>query len=155
MADITAAVAAGVSRVILGTAAIDVPEFVENAAALFGDRIAVSIDAKDGFAAASGWERISDTSAVDLALRMKNAGVETIIYTDIDTDGTLGGPNIRAMEEMCRLTGLSVIASGGVGNIEHLKALMDTGVSGVIVGRALYTGNLDLREGIRICGRTN
>lgn len=148
--DIEYALSLGLSRVILGTAAVNSPELVENAVKRFGEKIAVGIDAKDGFAAVEGWIRVSKAPAVELAKRIEQAGVTTIVYTDIDTDGTLKGPNLTAMEEMCKKTGLSVIASGGVGNIDDVRALKNTGVYGVIIGRALYTGDIDLKEAIKI-----
>ena len=99
-----------------------------------------------GFVATDGWTEVSGKTAVDFALEMKSLGVETVIYTDIATDGTLAGPNTAAMKEMVLRTGMRVIASGGVGAMEHLDALSKTGVEGVIVGRALYTGALKLEE---------
>jgi len=146
--DVRNAFSLGVERVILGTVAVSNPDFVKIAVDEFGDRIVVGIDAKNGFAATEGWEQTSKMKAVDLALQMKGIGIKTIIYTDIDTDGTLKGPNLSAMEEMASKTGLSIIASGGVGNINHIKELKRTGVSGVIVGRAIYTGDLNLKEAI-------
>ncbi len=144
--DAEAVAAIGVSRMIIGTAAVKDPAMVRAAVERFGSRIAVGIDAKDGFVATDGWIEVSGRPAVDFALEMKGLGVETVIYTDIATDGTLAGPNVAAMEEMVRRTGMLVIASGGVGSAADLEALAGTGVEGVIVGRALYTGDLKLEE---------
>lgn len=146
LADVEAVAALGVSRMIIGTAAVKDPAMVKAAVERYGPRIAVGIDAKDGYAATDGWTEVSKKSAVDFALEMKALGVGTIIYTDIATDGTLSGPNVAAMEEMVRRTGLRVIASGGVGKAADLDALSHTGVEGVIVGRALYTGDLNLKD---------
>lgn len=99
--------------------------------------------------AVEGWEKTSDFTAVEFAKKMADIGVKTIVYTDIATDGTLAGPNIAAMTEMASSVNADVIASGGVGSIEHIKELIPTGVEGVIVGRALYTGNVDLTEAIK------
>lgn len=150
MADIKELLSHGVSRVILGTAAVQNPDFAAKAAAEYGDKIAVGIDAKDGYAAVSGWESVSDWRAVDLALVMKKNGVKHIIYTDIATDGMLSGPNLAAMEEMTSAFGKGVIASGGVSSPVDLKALTATGVSGAIVGKALYSGAVDLQEAVRL-----
>ncbi|MCH5187469.1 MAG: 1-(5-phosphoribosyl)-5-[(5-phosphoribosylamino)methylideneamino]imidazole-4-carboxamide isomerase [Oscillospiraceae bacterium] len=142
--DVEAVLALGVSRVIIGTAAIDDPDMVREAARRHGSAIAVGIDAKDGYVATDGWTKVSEKTAVELALEMKAMGVETIIFTDIATDGTLAGPNVRAMAEMAEKTGLNVIASGGVGCEADLEALSRTGVEGAIVGKALYTGKIEL-----------
>ncbi len=148
MADIKELISHGVSRVILGTAAVNDPDFAARAAREFGEKVAVGIDAKDGFAAVSGWETVSSWRATDLALTMKNNGIKHIIYTDIATDGMLTGPNLEAMKEMSAIFGEGIIASGGVGAFEDLKNLTKTGVSGAIVGRALYTGAVDLKEAV-------
>lgn len=144
--DVEAVLALGVSRVIIGTAAIDDPGMVREAVRRHGSAIAVGIDAKDGYVATDGWTKVSEKTAVELALEMKAIGVETIIFTDIATDGTLAGPNVRAMAEMAEKTGLNVIASGGVGCEADLDALSRTGVEGAIVGKALYTGKIELSE---------
>lgn len=148
MKDIDERLSNGVNRVIIGTKAVSDTEFVKEAVKKYGDKIVIGIDAKDGYVAVEGWEKISEFKAVDFAKKMEEIGVKTIVYTDIATDGTLTGPNVDAMREMAENTSLDVIASGGVGNIEHIIALKYTGVEGVIVGRALYTGNVDLKEAI-------
>ena len=116
----------------------------------FGEKIVIGIDAKDGFAATEGWEEVSGFRAVELAKKMSALGVSNFVYTDIATDGTLAGPNVPAMREMAESVPANVIASGGIGSYEHIRALRPTGVEGVIVGRALYTGNVSLSEAIRI-----
>ncbi len=148
MADIDELLSHGVSRVILGTAAVKDPDFAAKAAEKYGDKIAVGIDAKDGYAAISGWEAMSDWKAVDLAEMMKKNGISHIIYTDIATDGMLTGPNLTAMTEMSHVFGSGIIASGGVSSLDDLKALTKTGVSGAIIGKALYTGSVDLSEAV-------
>ncbi len=150
MADIEELLSQGVARVILGTAAVQNPDFAAEAVSKYGDKIAVGIDAKDGYAAVSGWEAVSSWHAVDLALTLKKSGVRHIIYTDIATDGMLIGPNLSAMREMVSAFGSGIIASGGVGSIEDLQNLIPTGVSGAIVGKALYTGRVDLQKAVQL-----
>ncbi len=148
MEDIEDLLSHGISRVILGTVAVQNPDFVAQATKEYGEKIAVGIDAKDGFAAISGWEEVSQWKAVDMALAMKKMGVRHIIYTDIATDGMLQGPNLAAMTEMAAAFGPGIIASGGVGKLDDLVALTKTGVSGAIVGKAIYTGGVDLAQAI-------
>ncbi len=138
----------GVFRVIIGTAAVKNPEFVREAVEKYDDRIAVGIDAKDGMAAISGWEDVSEAPALELAKRMRDYGVKSIIYTDIATDGMLGGPNIEAMREMKNNVDVEIIASGGVSSIDDVRKLKETGVEGAIIGKALYTGDIDLKLAI-------
>jgi phosphoribosylformimino-5-aminoimidazole carboxamide ribotide isomerase len=145
--------AAGVDRVILGTAAVKDQMALTSAVAHFRERIAVGVDARDGFVAIEGWRETSSVAAVDLVRQISEAGVSRVIYTDILRDGVLKGPNFAAMEEMvAQASGLplpvAVIASGGVSSIDHLKRLATTGVEGAIVGRALYTGDVDLVEAL-------
>lgn len=142
---------AGVQRVILGTAAVNDPEFVKRVAQKYNERIVVGIDAKDGYAAVEGWSSVSDLRAVDFAKMMADIGISTVIYTDIATDGTLGGPNLSAMEEMVNaVPEIDVIASGGIATIDDIAALKTTGVAGAITGRALYANTLDLAEAIAL-----
>lgn len=155
MEDIDELIEAGVARVILGTAAVKNFALVEEATKKHGDKIAVGIDAKDGFVATDGWEKVSTFTAVEFAKKVEKAGVRTIIYTDIATDGAMCGPNVKAMEEMTHSTGLDVIASGGVSCIEDIKALLKTGVEGAITGRAIYDGKLDLKEAVELCSISN
>jgi len=140
----------GIERVILGTSAVKDPELVKRAVKTFENNVVIGIDAKDGLVAIEGWEKTSEFKAVDFAKKMEDLGVKTIIYTDISRDGMLTGPNLKAMEEMVKAVSIDIIASGGVGKIEDIKNLKEVGVSGVIVGRALYTGDVDLREAIEI-----
>ena len=150
MEDIERKLACGISRVIIGTKAVSDSEFVKRAVDKYKEKIVIGIDAKDGFVAISGWEEVSRFQAVEFAKKMVEIGVKTIVYTDIATDGTQKGSNVSAMEEMAKATGIDIIASGGIGNLSHIEALKNTGVEGVIVGRALYTGNVDLKEAIEI-----
>lgn len=138
---------AGVSRVIIGTAALKTPDLVRAAVEKYGDKIAVGIDAKDGLAAVCGWEEVSSVRAVDLAREMQSLGVKYIIYTDIATDGMLKGANTAAMKEMVNaVPKVNIIASGGVSSTDDIKALEAAGVEGAIIGKALYTGALSLSE---------
>ena len=148
MEDIEAKLACGINRVIIGTKAVSDSEFVKNAVKKYGDKIVIGIDAKDGMVAIEGWEKTSEFTAVEFGKKMADLGVKTIIYTDIATDGTLMGPNVSAMAEMVKATGIDIIASGGIGTVEHIKSLIPTGVEGVICGRALYTGDVKLDEAI-------
>jgi phosphoribosylformimino-5-aminoimidazole carboxamide ribotide isomerase len=141
----------GVSKIILGTVAIQKPELVRELAEEFGKRVLVGIDARDGMVAVEGWTESSARKAVDLALQMQEYGVAEIIYTDIARDGTLEGPNFTALKEMARLLSIPLIASGGVSSLDDLRRLKELGhlgISGVIVGQALYTGNISLEEAI-------
>ena len=148
MEDIEEKFNCGINRIIIGTKAVSDSEFVKCAVDKYGERIVIGIDAKDGMVAVEGWEKTSDFTAVDFAKKMTSIGVKTIVYTDIATDGTLNGPNISAMTEMVKSVNADIIASGGVGSIEHISALIPTGVEGVIIGRALYTGAVDLRKAV-------
>ncbi len=140
----------GIDRVIIGTAAIENPPLIEEAIKEFGaDKIVVGIDAKDGFVATEGWLETSDTSAIALGQEMKKRGVEWVVYTDIERDGTLEGVNFVSVAEMAKETGLNVIASGGVASLEDIEALVELKedkIKGVITGKALYSENLDLEE---------
>jgi phosphoribosylformimino-5-aminoimidazole carboxamide ribotide isomerase len=140
----------GVARVILGTAAVENPDLVREAVNEYMAAIAVGIDAKDGLVATRGWQDVSEVGALPLALQMRKMGVKTVIYTDIARDGMLAGPNLPAMSEMVEKSGLSVIASGGVSALEDIRALKETGVDGVIVGKALYAQCFTLPEAMRI-----
>lgn len=135
----------GVARVILGTAAVEDPAFVAEAARRWPGRIAIGIDARGGRVATRGWAEETALTASALAARFEGAGLGAIIYTDIDRDGAMGGPNIEATEALARAVTIPVIASGGVSSLADLVALRDTGViAGAISGRALYDGALDL-----------
>lgn len=138
----------GVRRVILGTSAVKDTELLKELADTYGDRIVVGIDAKDGMVAVNGWEEVSSVSAVDFGIKVSQMGVKTIIYTDIATDGMLKGPNLKAMEEMAKAVNADVVASGGVSSVEDVKNLKKTGVEGVIIGKALYTGKISIKDAI-------
>ena len=140
----------GVRRVILGTVAVRNPELVREACRQFPGRIAVGIDAKGGKVAVEGWAEVSDVAATDLARRFEDAGVAAIIYTDIERDGAMAGPNVAATAALARAVSLPVIASGGVSSMADLRALKESGapLDGVIAGRALYEGRLDLGEAV-------
>lgn len=137
---------AGASRVIIGTAAVKNPELVKEAAEKFGDKIAVGVDAKNGMVAISGWEEISDVTAVDLCLKMKEYGVKTVIYTDISKDGMMSGPNIESTKDLIEKTGMDIIASGGVSKMEDIENVNNINAAGVIIGKALYNGALNLKD---------
>ncbi len=142
----------GVSRAIFGTVAVRNPEVVFAAIDRWGDRIAVSIDARNGKATTDGWTETSDIDAFALAVSLVERGLTTVVYTDISRDGTLTEPNYEAMQAMAKkVAPIAVIASGGVARLEHVRRLADTGVIGVIVGRSLYAGTLDLAEALAWC----
>ena len=140
--------ALGVTRAILGTVALKNPPLVEAACKKYGSRIAVGIDAKDGLVATEGWLDVSETPALMFAREMEDCGVQTIIYTDIKSDGMLQGPNLETTEAIAEAVSVDVIASGGITSIQDVEALNTIGVHGAIVGRALYTGALDLKAAI-------
>ncbi|MBI5892465.1 MAG: 1-(5-phosphoribosyl)-5-[(5-phosphoribosylamino)methylideneamino]imidazole-4-carboxamide isomerase [Deltaproteobacteria bacterium] len=144
-----------VQRIIIGTKALEDPFVVKDACKRFPQRIAIGIDAKDGFVATHGWVNVTSQKAIDLAKRFEDMGVACIIYTDIKRDGTLQGPNINATRQMVREIKIPVVASGGVSSILDIEALKDTGVEAVVVGKALYTGAVDLKEAIRIAKPKN
>lgn len=137
----------GVSRVIIGTKAVENPKFIKEMITTFGaDKIVIGIDAKNGMVAIEGWEKVSSYNAVSLALEMKEMGVSTIVYTDISKDGMLQGPNIEHTKEMVEATGLQIIASGGVSSMKDLEALNGIKVSGAIIGKALYERRIELEK---------
>jgi phosphoribosylformimino-5-aminoimidazole carboxamide ribotide isomerase len=147
--DIESKLSLGISRVIIGTKAASDPGFMKEAISIFGpERIVAGIDAKDGIVAIEGWERLSSYNAVALALEMKNVGVETIVYTDIAKDGMLQGPNIRYTLEMVEVTGLNIIASGGVSSLKDLEVLNEHNVYGAIIGKALYENRIDFKQAV-------
>ena len=148
-------IACGLDRVILGTVAIEQPELVQELAQRHPGRIVVGIDANDGRVATRGWIEQSDVLATDLAKQFSAAGIAAIITTDIATDGTLAGPNLEALRTMAQCSAVPVIASGGIGCMADLLSLLPLeplGVTGVIVGRALYDGRVDLAEAIAALG---
>jgi phosphoribosylformimino-5-aminoimidazole carboxamide ribotide isomerase len=152
MATIRKLISIGIDRIILGTAAIQKPDFVQAACAVFPGRIIVGIDATDGLVAIKGWAEVTKVHAIDLAKRMQEYGVIAVIYTDIKRDGMLTGPNIEATKALAESLRIPVIASGGVHtmkDIENLMAVRCNGVTGVITGKAIYSGSLNLREAIQ------
>jgi len=142
----------GVMRVILGTAAVKDPDLVRQACRSFPGHVAVGIDARAGRVAVEGWAEETDIDATDLARKFADAGVDAIIYTDIDRDGVLQGANIPATAELARTVSVPVIASGGVSSLSDIRALIaDKCIAGAIIGRALYDGRIDLREALKLC----
>jgi len=142
----------GLARVILGTAAVRDPDLVREAARSFPGQIAVGIDARKGMVAVAGWAETTDISALELARRFEDAGVGAIIYTDIDRDGALQGPNVEATAALANAVAIPVIASGGVSSLDDLRALRTCGapLNGVISGRAIYDGRIDLVEAMAL-----
>lgn len=138
----------GISRVILGSAAVKNPSFVKEAVKEYGERIAVGIDAKNGMVAAEGWLSTSDVHFLDLAKQMEAIGVTCLIYTDISKDGTLSGPNLEQLAAINEAVSCDVIASGGVTNLSDIKALKELGLYGAICGKSIYQGTLSLKEAI-------
>jgi phosphoribosylformimino-5-aminoimidazole carboxamide ribotide isomerase len=147
----------GVRRVILGTAALRYPDLVRAACADFPGRIAVGIDARDGHVAVQGWAEQSDISALDLARRFEDVGVAAIVFTDIGRDGVLAGPNVEATVELARAVSVPVILSGGVSTLDDLRTARAAGdgiIAGVVCGRALYDGRIDVARAVEILKRT-
>lgn len=141
----------GIERIILGSVALKNPNLVKEAVAEFGDKIAVGIDAKNEYAAAEGWTENSNVHYIELAKRMEDVGVKTIIYTDISKDGTLTGPNFEQLNKINRAVSCNITASGGVTNIDDIKGLKDAGLYGAICGKSIYNKTLDLFEAIKVC----
>ena len=142
----------GLARVILGTVAVENPDLVREAAKAFPGKVAVGIDARNGMVATKGWAEETDVEVTDLAKSFEDAGVAAIIYTDINRDGAMQGPNVEATAALARAVSIPVIASGGVSSLADLIALRDCGVAlnGAISGRALYDGALDLAEALTV-----
>lgn len=145
------ALAMGVTRCVVGTKACESPAFVEELAGAFGVHVAVGIDARDGFVAVKGWTEKTALTAIEFGKQIDRLGVQHIIFTDVSTDGMLTGPNYPATTALCDAVNCFVIASGGVGNVEHIHSLQrlaikHTNLTGVIVGKALYDGRVDLKQ---------
>ncbi len=153
MPAIEALVQMGVSRIILGTVAVEDPKLLKMALDRFTDRIVVGIDARDGLVATRGWEQTTNVDAVEFACNLKAQGLERVIYTDISQDGMLTGPNYAATQRLALESGLKVTASGGVGSLEHLSRFRQEAdaVDSCIVGKALYEGRFTLREALEAC----
>ena len=140
---------AGVDRVVIGTAAVSNPDMVSEVCQKHGsEQVVVSVDAKDGLVALRGWKETSSVTVLELANQMVDLGVVRLLYTDIARDGALTGPDLVTNARLAEKTGLAVQASGGVASVEHIKELLPTGVEGVIVGMALYTGTVNLAEAV-------
>ena len=141
---------AGVMRVILGTAALNDPEFLESVCKKYGDKIAVGADLKDGQVAVKGWLETSDVSGMDFLQKMQDLGVKTVICTDISRDGAMRGTNRELYKELSEKFSMDIVASGGVSTIDDVKALREMDLYGAIVGKAIYTGDIDLTEAIEV-----
>ena len=153
MAAIESWIASGIARVILGTAALTDPALVKQAATRFPGKIVVGADARGGRVATEGWAAMSDLTPADLGRRFEDAGVAAILFTDVDGDGLLTGVNVSATAALARAVRIPVIASGGVGGIEDIKALLAAGepnIEGVVIGRALYDGRIDPAAALRL-----
>ena len=142
----------GVSRCILGTISVKDFAFTERMARKYGDQIAVGVDARDGYVAINGWKELSHEKGVDFCRRLYKAGVGTVIYTDISRDGAERGTNLALYRELSSIDGLNVTASGGVSSLDELRELQRIGTSAAILGKALYTGRLDLKTVIEEVG---
>ena len=140
----------GVNRVILGTVAVRNFAFVEEAVKKYGDKIAVGVDARDGKVAVSGWLETTEIDSLDFCKRLRDAGVKTVIYTDISKDGTLSGTNLEIYEKLSEIESLDIIASGGITFEDEIKKLASMNIYGAIVGKAVYAGKLDLERVLKI-----
>ena len=141
----------GITRVIIGSAAISDPELVKTAVEKYGDRIAVGIDAKNGMVSGNGWLTDSSVTYLELAKRMEAMGVRYIIYTDISKDGTLSGPNLEQLSRISDAVGCSIVASGGIHTMKDIMALKEMGLYGAICGKSIYKGTLSLAEAVAYC----
>ncbi|OJH20542.1 1-(5-phosphoribosyl)-5-[(5-phosphoribosylamino)methylideneamino]imidazole-4-carboxamide isomerase [Bacillus obstructivus] len=139
-------ICAGVARLVLGTAAIEKPGFLQEALKKYHQHIVIGIDAKNGKVATSGWENISEVNYLEFAKKMEQLGVETIIYTDISKDGTMSGPNLYHLEKIVNQVGCKIIASGGIRHYEDILSLSGIGITDAIVGKAIYDGKVTLRR---------
>ena len=142
----------GVGRCILGTIAVKDFEFTARMAQKYGEAIAVGVDARDGFVAINGWKELSGETGIDFCRRLYDAGVKTVIYTDISRDGAEKGTNLELYRELAKIEGLNITASGGVSSLEELRELQRIGTHAAILGKALYTGRLDLKTVIEEVG---
>ena len=146
---------AGINRVILGTSALRDPAFTKSMAAKYGDGLAVGVDARDGKVAVEGWLDTSETDSIRFCKEMRDIGVEYIIYTDISRDGAEQGANLEIYRTLSEIEGLNITASGGVSSLKDIAALRDIGLYAAIIGKALYTGAIDLAEAIKYTGNGN
>ncbi|MBQ8753062.1 MAG: 1-(5-phosphoribosyl)-5-[Clostridia bacterium] len=147
---VRAYVEAGLDRVILGTAAVEDPDFVREAVAAYGDKIAVGVDIKDGMVAVKGWTEKSDRDAFAFCREMQEMGVKTLICTDISKDGAMQGTNLDLYRELSRQFALQIVASGGVSSLEDVRRLAAMELYGAIIGKAYYTGAIDLKEALEV-----
>jgi len=152
MADIDAADKLGVYRFVIGSSAVSDPEFVAEAVKKYGERIAVGIDAKDGKVKTHGWTADSGIDAVEFAKKMESLGVKTIIFTDIDTDGTLQGPPMEKLKVLRNAVKCNIVASGGVTDINDIKNIKNADIDAAIIGKAYYAGTIDLKEAVQEAG---
>ncbi|NSW82908.1 MAG: 1-(5-phosphoribosyl)-5-[(5-phosphoribosylamino)methylideneamino]imidazole-4-carboxamide isomerase [Syntrophothermus sp.] len=152
--DVEQVLAVGAARVVIGTKAVESPSFAQELLERFGpERIVLGLDARDGMVAVKGWVEVAEMKAVDLARSMKELGIVRAVYTDVTKDGLLQGPNFEAIEEIARTSGLRIIASGGVSSLEDVEKLLtleELGVEGVIIGKAIYDGTIDLRKALSL-----
>ncbi len=152
--DVEQVLAVGAARVVIGTMAVESPSFAQELLECFGpERIVLGLDARDGMVAVKGWVEVAKVKAVDLARSMKELGIVRAVYTDVTKDGLLQGPNFEATEEIARNSGLRIIASGGVSSLEDVEKLLtleELGVEGVIIGKAIYDGTIDLRKALSL-----
>ena len=140
----------GIKRVILGTVAVEQMELTRHIIQRFGEAIVVGIDARDSFVTIHGWQKMSTVTAVEFSRMMAGIGARRIIYTDVKRDGTLTKPNYKAITKLVKNLSIPVIASGGISSLDHLRKLARIGVEGAIIGRALYTGDIDLAEALTL-----
>jgi 1-(5-phosphoribosyl)-5-[(5-phosphoribosylamino)methylideneamino] imidazole-4-carboxamide isomerase len=140
----------GVNRVILGTIAVENEEFLKEMVKKYGDKIAVSVDAKDEKVAVKGWTETVELNSVEFCKKLSNIGVKTIIYTDISKDGMLSGTNLEIYKKLSKVVNSDIIASGGITFLDEIKELNKNHIYGAIVGKAIYSGNLDLKEVLEI-----
>lgn len=152
MDDVARVLALGVKRVIIGSAAVKNPQFVKEACATHGDKIAVGIDARGGTVRTEGWLNDSGMDYIAFAKLMESYGVQTIIFTDIDKDGMLSGPNFAQLQALRDAVSCGIVASGGVSTLEDIAKLRDMGIEEAIAGKAVYTGQLDVKQAIQVAG---
>ncbi len=143
----------GAGRVILGTAAVNDPEFLKEAIKKYGNKIAVGVDAKDGYVAVDGWLNVTEVNGIEFCYKLRDMGVDTVIYTDIAKDGNMCGTNIPLYKELSIIDGLNITASGGISSLEEIAELSNMNIANAILGKALYTGTLDLSKAIDCGGR--
>ncbi len=142
----------GIKRVIIGSAAVKNPQLVKEVCEKYGEKIVVGIDARNGMAASEGWVQTSDISYVELAKKMEQFGVKYIIFTDIDRDGMLSGPNVEQLVNLNNAVSCNIVASGGIRDIEDIRTLKAEGIYGAILGRSIYKGTIDLKRAVEIAG---